>query len=125
MARNPVETFLRLKAATLRARARHIIRLTPQSVGLRPQDYPYAPSPAHFRAAQKQLEAINRTIQTRLAVAQHQPSPTYEDRLLSMAMIEREIDRARRAFGMFFEIFAQRGTIYGPALAAHDVIGID
>jgi hypothetical protein len=42
-----------------------------------------------------------------------------------MAMVEREIDRARRAFGVFFEVFAQRGTIYAPALAAHDVIGLD
>jgi hypothetical protein len=125
MARNPVETFLRLKAASLRARARQIIRLTPESVGLRPQDLPYAPSPAHFRAAQGQLAAIERTIAARFALAARQPAPTYEDRLLSMAMIEREIDRARRIFGMFFEIFAQRGTIYAPALAAHDVIGID
>jgi hypothetical protein len=125
MARNPVETFLRLKAASLRARARQIIRLTPQTVGLRPRDLPYAPSAAHFRAAHKQLAAIERTIHRRLAIADRQAVPTYEDRLLSMAMIEREIDRARRAFGLFFEIFAQRGTVYAPALAAHDVIGID
>ena len=68
---------------------------------------------------------IQRSIQKRLALADRQLSPTYEDRLLSMAMIERDIDRARRAFGMFFELFAQRGTVYAPALAAHDVIGID
>lgn len=125
MARNPIETFLRLKAASLRARARQLIRLTPQSVGLRPRDMPYAPSAGHFRAAQKQLAAIERTIERRLATAARQIAPSHEDRLLSMAMIEREIDRARRAFGMFFELFAQRGTIYAPALAAHDVIGID
>ena len=125
MARSPVETFLRLKAASLRARARQIIRLTPETVGLRPRDLPYAPSAAHFRAAQDQLASIERTIETRLAVAARQHVPTYEDRLLSMAMIERDIDRARRAFGMFFELFAQRGTVYAPALAAHDVIGID
>jgi hypothetical protein len=125
MARNPVQTFLRLKAASLRARARQIIRLTPETVGLRPQDLPYAPSAAHFRAAHNLLRSIDRTIAKRFAVAARQPAPTYEDRLLSMAMIERDVDRARRAFGMFFELFAQRGTIYAPALAAHDTIGID
>jgi hypothetical protein len=40
-------------------------------------------------------------------------------------MVEREIDRARRAFGMFFEVFAQRGTAFAPALAAHDAIARD
>jgi hypothetical protein len=125
MARKPVETFLRLKAASLRARARQIIRLTPETVGLRPRDLPYAPSAGHFHAAHNQLATIQRSIQKRLALADRQLSPTYEDRLLSMAMIERDIDRARRAFGMFFELFAQRGTVYAPALAAHDMIGID
>jgi hypothetical protein len=33
--------------------------------------------------------------------------------------------RARRAFGMFFETFAQRGTAFAPALAAHDAIARD
>ena len=125
MARSPLKNFLRLKSASLRARARQIIRLTPETVGLRPRDLPYAPSAAHFRAAQYQLASIERTIEKRLAVAARQHAQTYEDRLLSMAMIERDIDRARRAFGMFFELFAQRGTVYAPALAAHDVIGID
>ena len=125
MAGNPVEKFLRLKASSLRARARQIIRLTPVSVGLRQQDLPYAPSSAHFRAAQQQLVEIERQINRRAAVATRQVSPSYEDRLLSMAMIEREVDRARRSFGLFFEIFAQRGTAHAPALAAYDVIGID
>ena len=40
-------------------------------------------------------------------------------------MVEREIDRARRAFGMFFEVFAQRGTAFNRRLAAHDAIAID
>ena len=40
-------------------------------------------------------------------------------------MVEREVDRARRTFGMFFEVFAQRGTAYAPALAAHDAIARD
>jgi hypothetical protein len=122
---NPVENFLRLKASSLRARARQIIRLTPVSVGLRRQDLPYAPSPAHFRAAQRQLLSIERQISKRADIAAQQISPSYEDRLLSMAMMEREVDRARRIFGMFFEIFAQRGTAHARALAAYDVIGID
>jgi hypothetical protein len=125
MARNPVEKFLRLKASSLRARARQLIELTPQAVGLRPGDLPYAPSTAHFQAARKQLAEIERAINTRLEIAARQVAPTYEDQLLSMAMIERDIDRARRIFGMFFELFAQRGTAYAPALAAHDVIGVD
>src|SRR5215469_5253073 len=125
MAGNPVETFLRLKASSLRARARQVIRLTPASIGLREQDLPYSPSPAHFLAARRQLIAIERQIAKRAALATRQISPSYEDRLLGMAMIEREVDRARRIFGLFFEIFAQRGTAHAPALAAYDVIGID
>ena len=45
--------------------------------------------------------------------------------LVYMALVEREIDRARRAFGMFFELFSQRGSVFAPALAAHDVIAAD
>lgn len=45
--------------------------------------------------------------------------------LLYMALVEREIDRARRCYGMFFEVFSQRGTVYGPILAAHDAIAAD
>jgi hypothetical protein len=125
MAGNPIETFLRLKAESLKARARQIIQLTPTSVGLRERDLPYAPSPAHFRAAREQFAAIERQINKRAALARRQLSPSYEDRLLAMAMVEREVDRARRIFGLLFEIFAQRGTAYAPALAAYDVIGID
>ena len=42
-----------------------------------------------------------------------------------MALLEREVDRARRMFGMFFEVFSQRGSDFAPALAAHDVIAAD
>jgi hypothetical protein len=48
-----------------------------------------------------------------------------DSRLLAMAMVERELDRARRAFGMFFEVFAQRGTAFARSLAAHDAIARD
>ena len=51
--------------------------------------------------------------------------PAPQDGLLALAMVEREVDRARRTFGMFFEVFAQRGTAFAPALAAHDAIARD
>jgi hypothetical protein len=35
------------------------------------------------------------------------------------------VDRARRAYGMFFEVFSQRGSSFAPALAAHDAIAAD
>ena len=41
------------------------------------------------------------------------------------ALVEREIDRARRAWGLFFEVFSQRGSAFAPVLAAHDVIAAD
>jgi hypothetical protein len=45
--------------------------------------------------------------------------------LIDIALVEREIDRARRSFGLFFEIFGQRGTTFAPNLAAHDAIAED
>jgi hypothetical protein len=45
--------------------------------------------------------------------------------LIDIALVEREIDRARRAFGLFFEIFSHRGTTFAPTLAAHDIIARD
>ncbi|MCS7268839.1 MAG: hypothetical protein RMK73_06060 [Geminicoccaceae bacterium] len=129
MAESSTDRFLELKRRALVARARRLVRLTPEAVGLRPQDLRYAPSPAHFAAAQRRLSAIDRSIRARLArldrlVRGPEPRPR-EDVLLAMAMVEREIDRARRAFGMFFEIFAQRGTAFAPSLAAHDAIAVD
>jgi len=123
------ERFLELKRRALVARARRLVRLTPEAVGLRPRDLRYAPSPAHFAAAQARLAAIDRAIRQRLdrldRTARSPDPPSTEDLLLAMAMVEREVDRARRAFGMFFEIFAQRGTAFAPALAAHDAIAAD
>ncbi len=43
--------------------------------------------------------------------------------LVDIALVERE--RARRTFGLFFEIFSQRGTTFAPALAAYDVVAQD
>jgi len=123
------ERFLELKRRALVARARRLVRLTPEAVGLRPRDLRFAPSPSHFAAAQGRLTAIDQRIRARLArldrIVRSADPPTAEDLLLAMAMVEREVDRARRAFGMFFEIFAQRGTAFAPALAAHDAIAAD
>src|ERR1700752_2186524 len=98
--------FLETKANTLAARARRLSRLTPESVGIRPQDRPYAPSAAHFEAANRRLAAIGRGVDGRLqhlrrSVGVGPPSQV----LVAMSLVEREIDRARRAFGLFFEVF--------------------
>ncbi len=123
---NPVARFLAVKAVSLAGRARRMAALTPEGVGLRAQDRPYAPSPEHFAAATKRLQQIDKTVALRLKqLASLSPSSPSDDVILAMAMVEREIDRARRAFGMFFEVFAQRGTSYGPSLVAHDIIARD
>lgn len=125
-ANGQVRHFLRVKLTTLAARARRLARLTPEQVGLRARDRAYAPSAAHFQAANKRLLNIDRHISKRIAFVikhSHQASPRMV--LLYMALVEREIDRARRAFGMFFEVFSQRGSAFGPALAAHDAIAAD
>ena len=97
-----------------------------RSVGIRPQDLPYAPSDAHFQAANRRLSKIDQQIQQRfqqlLGAWPHAPLARV---LIDIALVERELDRARRAFGMFFEVFAQRGTTFAPALAAHDTIAAD
>ena len=121
--RDPLVRFLRVKARTLASRARQLVALTPEAVGLRPEDMPYAPRPEHFAAANKRLPGDRpRAVQGRLAELGNTADAKPEDQLLAMAMVEREIDRARRAFGMFFEVFAQRGTAFDRRLAAHDAI---
>lgn len=121
-----LRAVLRQKMATLGARARRLGRLTPEQVGIRPQDRPYAPSAAHFQAAKARLGSIDRQIAARLAfLHRHWDRGTPQQALLYMALVEREIDRARRAFGMFFEVFSQRGSAFAPALAAHDAIAAD
>jgi hypothetical protein len=95
-------------------------------VGIRPQDKPYAPSALHFRAANQRLREIDGQVRARLAtMAAQWRSATPEEALVYMALVEREVDRARRAFGMFFEVFGQRGSQFAPALAAHDAIAAD
>ena len=58
--------FLHNKILDLTARARRLVRVNYASVGIRPQDLPYAPSPDHFRAANQRLAKIDRQIQRRL-----------------------------------------------------------
>lgn len=121
-----MRNFLQTKVATLAARARRLAELTPATVGIRPQDRPYAPSSAHFAAANRRLAQIDRAIEKRLLFLQtHWRSAPARTVLLYIALVEREVDRARRAFGMFFELFSQRGSVFAPALAAHDVIAAD
>src|SRR5262245_32479199 len=102
-----IRVFLRTKARALQARARRLAELTPEAVGIRPQDRPYAPSAAHFAAANARLHAIDRDIDRRIRFLQrHRRSATPPNLRVYMALVEREVDRARRAFGMFFEIFS-------------------
>jgi hypothetical protein len=118
--------FLKAKIDGLSARLRRLSKIDNAFVGLRPQDMPYAPSAEHFRLANARLADAHRRIGARfaqlLAGWEHRPVQRV---LIDMALVERELDRARRLFGMFHEVFAQRGTAYGPALAAHDTIAED
>lgn len=119
-------TFLRHRILALAARARRLARIGPREVGLRPEDVPYAPSLAHFEAANRRLAAIDREVRRRLVGLRRTWERTPPaDVLVDVALVEREVDRARRAFGLFFEIFTQRGSAFAPTLAAHDVIAAD
>jgi hypothetical protein len=121
-----LQRFLRNKVRALAARSRRLARLTPQEVGIRPQDIRYLPPLTHFVAANRRLAEIDRSVRRHLAEL-HKQLGTSSPRnvLVYAAMVEREIDRARRAFGMFFEIFAQRGTTFAGVLAAYDAIAAD
>lgn len=118
--------FLDTKLTALKARGRRLIRLTPRRIGLRPEDLPYAPSRAHFHAANKRLASIGETINREiLAIERNWPPATTQEALTQMAMLDRRVDRLRRTFGMFFEVMSQRGSGFAPALAAHDAIAMD
>jgi hypothetical protein len=118
--------FLREKIVALTARARRLSRMDYASLGLRMQDLPYAPSPDHLRAANERLASIDREIVRRLGfLARTWASSSVDRVLVDVALVEREVDRARRAFGLFFEVFGQRGTAFAPTLAAHDAIAAD
>jgi hypothetical protein len=126
MSPRSLRDFLKVKVRSLEARARRLAALSPTTVGIRPEDRPYAPSPAHFEAANRRLGAIDRDIHRRLDfLRRHWQTAPPAQALVQMALVEREVDRARRAFGMFFEVFSQRGSVFAPALAAHDAIALD
>ena len=125
-ASSQVQRFLSGKLRALVARAGRLSPLTPEFVGLRAEDRGYAPSPAHFRAANARLLAIYREVKAKLdrleaSVTRITPAEVVN----RLGVVEREVDRGRRTFGMFFEVFSQRGTHFGPALAAHDAIAND
>jgi hypothetical protein len=118
--------FLRAKLIDLAARTGRLARMNYASVGIRPQDVPYAPSVAHFQAANQRLAAIQQQVRRRFQQLERIWARAPVDRvLIDMALVERELDRARRAFGLFFEVFSQRGSTFASTLAAHDVIAAD
>lgn len=120
------QQFLHAKVRTLTARARRLSELTPEAVGIRKQDCDFAPSALHFKVANQRLAKIDQAIATRLRfLKRHWRSAQPKQTLLYAALVEREIDRARRAFGLFFEVFSQRGSAFAPVLAAHDIIASD
>lgn len=123
-----VGAFLSTKLRALAARARRLATLDREAVGIRPQDLPYAPSPAHFAAANRRLAEIDADVRRQLAAVFHtaRAAGAPAERVLSQAaLVEREIDRARRAFGLFFDVFSQRGSRFAPALAACDAVAAD
>lgn len=118
--------FLQSKIAGLKARLSRLSRIDNAFVGLRPQDMPYAPSLEHFRVSNARLAQTEREIKRRFEQLEMTVRNVPLQRVLvDIALVERELDRARRLFGMFYEVFAQRGTSYGPSLAAHDAIAGD
>ncbi|KVA15269.1 hypothetical protein [Burkholderia ubonensis] len=117
--------FLQAKISGLSARLSRLARIDNAFVGLRPQDMRYAPSTRHFEAANARLARVERRIRARFAGLRDWDRRAPQRVLIDIALVERELDRARRLFGMFYEVFAQRGTSYGPALAAHDAIAED
>lgn len=123
------KAFLGAKIRGLFARARRLARLDHHTIGIRFEDLPHTPSRAHFAAANRRLAEIDADIHERLqALAEELRGSVGEDHvaLLShMALVEREVDRARRAFGLFFEVFSQRGTRFAEALHACDNIAMD
>ena len=117
--------FLQAKITGLSARLTRLARVDNAFVGLRPQDMPYAPSARHFAVANQRLAAVEQRIRERFAQLKGWEGRPPQRVLIDVALVERELDRARRLFGMFYEVFAQRGTSYGPTLAAHDAIAED
>jgi hypothetical protein len=119
-------SFIGARVAGLRARLGRLSRSDLRSVGIRPQDLPYAPSAAHFAAANQRLLQIQRSVERRFTtLGRNWQTAAPARSLVDIALVERELDRSRRAFGLFFEVFGQRGTAFAAALAAHDAIADD
>src|SRR5262245_52179689 len=94
-----VRRFLDAKVRGLAARARRLSRFTHQDVGIRPEDIPYTPSPAHFAAADRRLGEIDRAVSRQLADLEREiqrPTLATEEILRRAALVERDVDRARR-----------------------------
>ena len=118
--------FLQGKITGLSARLSRLGRVDNAFVGLRPQDMPYAPSARHFAVANGRLANVERRIRERFAQLAGWERMAPQRVLIDVALVERELDRARRLFGMFYEVFAQRGTSYGnkcPASPVQDSSG--
>lgn len=123
---SPMRRFLDTKLRALKARAVRLNRLTPRRVGLRPEDLPFAPSRSHFHAANRRLAKISARIRQQIEMIERAWPPAHPNTALTqMAMLDRQVDRVRRTFGMFFEVLSQRGSGFAPALAAHDAIAAD
>ncbi len=117
--------FVDAKIRALLARSRRLTSLTPQRIGTPDHLTAFAPSPAHLQAANRRLAGIDRQIGKRAAFLKRSAGKPSEQVLIAIALAEREIDRARRTFGMLFEIFSQRNGGFAQALAAHDIIAAD
>ncbi|WP_143526210.1 hypothetical protein [Roseivivax lentus] len=117
--------FLDVKSDALLNRSARLSSLSPARAGLRRVDKPFSPAAAYFHAANRRLAAIDKAVARRIKALQAGSKSDLRCRLLQLALVEREVDRARRAFGLFFEVFAQRGTAFAPSLAAHDAIARD
>ncbi|SMX50315.1 hypothetical protein [Maliponia aquimaris] len=118
--------FIDAKVRALVARSRRLTKLSPQRVGIPARHAGFAPSAAHFAVANSRLAQIDKRIASRIAHLRRHASTAHPRHVLvPIALAEREVDRARRTFGMLFEIFSQRNGGFAPALAAHDAIAAD
>ncbi len=80
--------FLQVRIVSLAARSRRLARIDYNSVGIRPQDLPYAPSPEHFRAANQRLAAIDAEVARRLAMLRQNAAKADPQRVLIDAVRE-------------------------------------
>jgi hypothetical protein len=122
-----VRQFLDAKVRALQARSRRLARLSPELVGIRAGDAPYAVSRAHFDAANRRLAEIDREVVRSMTglLGLTRQADAAEAVLRRAAVVERGLDRARRAYALFFDLFSQRGTAVAPALAACDEVAAD